>query len=319
MGREGYNGEDAGEKFQKKYNAGVALLGRKLEGDYTLKQVIGAGSFATLFLARWERKGTGEVVKLFDPIENEQQRNNFINEAQIHGSLHHENIVQFKWSHIQEFEPGRLYPFIVMEFANMGTLGHIIKKTPRLPVDEAVDYVLQAAVGLQYIHDQKYRHQDVKPANLLINKLVGDDRTHLLISDFGGTIAAGDNPRTLIGTMAYMPPEKCVKHKRILRQGDLYSLGIVAFEILTGKLPIEGKTREEMARAHVRQVPPQFESIVGGEMNVILEELEPVVRKAIEKRPEERYASMGDFAEELKTVYEYAKIKEEKESRSTSG
>lgn len=307
------------------------LLGHELNGGYYLKKKLGEGGFGTVFLGEYYRDKSPVAVKLFGPFENISSADVVRNEAQVHTHLRHPRIVPFLWHDIQEVNVDHedlqggtkrqeygFYPFIVMKYANSGSLYEYIRdKGRQVDPKVAVDFLMQAAEGLQYAHERNVLHRDIKPGNLLLDGTSGDC-LDILVSDFGLAVHAyttrADKPlshEAPVGTTAYMAPEQFEVDGAIV-PSDIYGLGVVAFELLTGKKPFNEKDEKDYKDAHRFKIPPRFEEARASDMNIVLENLEEVVMTALAKKPEDRFVSMGDFGQRLKDTYESAKTSQDK-------
>jgi serine/threonine protein kinase len=214
-----------------------------------------------------------------------------VQEARSVAKLAHPNIVQ-----IHDFgEQDNFY--IVMEYVDGGTLKDRLKKP--LPVPEAVDYVIQAAEGLDCAHRNGIIHRDVKPANMLLRK-----DGHLLISDFGIAKILEETTNltrvgTSIGTPQYMSPEQGTGNtKAIDRRSDIYSLGIVLFHCLTGRVPFTAENALTITVKHLNDPLPVDKLIEAGVPNPLIQ----VVQKMTAKQPYERYQSADEVVDALTTA-----------------
>ncbi|HWT91884.1 MAG TPA: serine/threonine-protein kinase, partial [Solirubrobacteraceae bacterium] len=183
-------------------------------------------------------------------------------------------------------------PFIVMELLPGGTVADRLRVSSG-PVARSVTagWLTQAASALDYAHAEGIVHRDVKPANLLL-----DERDRLAVGDFGIARAADDANLTqagqVLGTAAYLSPEQALG-RSATAASDRYALGVVAFELLTGRRPFQGEHAAAQARQHVEADVP--ESGLGAEVDAVL-------RRAMDKEPDERYFTASRFVEELSAV-----------------
>jgi serine/threonine protein kinase len=221
----------------------------------------------------------------------------FIREAQLLGQLSHPNILPVYHSGI---EAG--YLFLVMQYAPDGSLADAIKGKGAhgldLPASPqfAVDIVAQLADALQYTHDHHVIHSDVKPSNVLV-QVEPNGRWHMLLADFGiartmDSIALRDE---VAGTAAYMAPEQFFGH--LSPACDQYALGVMAFQLLGGRLPFTGGL-VELANAHAREEPPALRTL----NPAVSPAIEAVIARALSKRPEDRYRTVADFAQALRAA-----------------
>jgi serine/threonine protein kinase len=208
-------------------------------------------------------------------------------EARVIARLIHPNIVR-----VLEFGIEEQTPFLVMDFAPHGTLRQSYPKGTLLPLPTVVSFTRQVADALQYAHDERVVHRDVKPENLLIGR-----RNEVLLSDFGIAIVTRRShdlsPYNTAGTMPYMAPEQL--RSEPCPASDQYSLGIVVYEWLCGLCPFRGSSDLEVAKQHLSLSPQPLYEIEPS----IPPTVDQVVRKALAKEPGERFASIQDFAETL--------------------
>ncbi len=187
-------------------------------------------------------------------------------------------------------------PYFVMDYAPNGSLREKHPLGTRLPLATIVAYVNQAAEALQYAHDQKLIHRDVKPENMLLNH-----NNELVLSDFGIAVVAHSTKsmRTeeAIGTVSYMAPEQLQKKPRTA--SDQYALAIIVYSWLTGTLPFTG-TFVEVAMQHLTEPAPSLRTL----MPTFPVEIEQVVLKALEKDPQQRYGTIQAFAQALEQAYQ---------------
>ena len=210
----------------------------------------------------------------------------FRREAQLQGRLNHPNIVQLH-SLVQTSDAF----CIVMEFIE----GVVLKDLVPLPWQQAAPILLQALDGLGYAHSQGVLHRDVKPENILI-----DCRGIVKVMDFGIAHAVGaerlTREKALIGTIEYMPPER-IQGGQVDNRSDIYAMGILLFEVLTGCLPYSTTSEYEVMKWHLEVAPPPLSKFIQ-----VPDGLDQILQKAAAKKPEDRYASCDDMAAALRTV-----------------
>ena len=258
-------------------------VGQQL-GNYRLVRLLGRGGFAEVYLGQHLRLNMQAAIKvLHTQLADAAGIQNFHREAQTIASLIHPHIVR-----ILDFDVKDGVPFLVMDYAPNGSLRRQHPKGIPLPLPTIVSYVKQVADALQYAHDQKLIHRDVKPENMLLGR-----QNEVLLSDFGTAIIAQSSryqgTQDMVGTIAYMAPEQIQAHPR--PASDQYALGIVVYEWLCGAYPFHCSF-SEIAAKHTMMPPPSLR----GKVPTISPELEQVVMAALAKDPRQRFASVQGFA-----------------------
>jgi eukaryotic-like serine/threonine-protein kinase len=219
----------------------------------------------------------------------------FSYEAQSAAKLSHPNIVN-----VYDFGTEDHSYYIVMELVDGATLGELMRDERVLPEPVAVDYAIQIASGLAYAHRQGLLHRDVKPANILVTK---DDVVK--ISDFGIARAVSEHtlavtqPGMVMGSVAYISPEQAQNHA-IDERGDLYSLGVVLYQMLTGSLPFTGDTPVAVALKHVSEDAPAIDPATTGVSPAVAS----IVGRLLRKNPQERFSSATELASALREARE---------------
>lgn len=260
-------------------------VGQKL-GNYRLARLLGRGGFAEVYLGEHIRLGTQAAIKVLHTQLADDDVEGFLKEARTIASLEHPHIVRVLDFDVQEYTP-----FLVMGYAPNGTLRQRHARGTQLPLTTVVVYVKDIADALQYAHDEKLIHRDIKPDNILLGR-----RDEILLSDFGiATMAQSSryqSTQDMVGTMAYMAPEQIQGKPR--PASDQYALGIVVYEWLTGDRPFQGGLTE-MVGQHLSTSPPPLREKVA----TIPPDIEQVVLTALEKDPHRRFASVQAFAKAL--------------------
>ena len=261
-------------------------------GPYQVKAEVGRGGMSVVYQAVDSRTGREVALKVLAPhlAHDEAFRKRFIREGQQAEQLQHPNIVDV-------FDVGEVgdHLYIAMELVDGSTLSDFLRsQQTRLPVEQSIDIIRQAATGLDHAHEKGFVHRDIKPNNLLV-----DRNGRVLISDFGVAKQLDTEQTaytlvgTTVGTPAYMSPEQAIQDKKMDRQSDLYSLGVILYRMVTGKLPFSG-TAPEILHAHLNEKPPAPSSIAS-----VSPEMETIILKAMAKNPTNRFADGRAMAKEL--------------------
>lgn len=256
-------------------------------GNYRLIYLLGSGNFSDVYFAEDCRTGTGVAVKVLGTqLTNTYEVERFINEARA-VSLRHPNIVK-----VMDLGIEKGIPYLVLEHAANGTLRQRYPKGTILPLNTVVCYIDQITSALQYAHDRHLMHLDIKPDNLLLGR-----NDTILLSDFGmaatvrGTTI--EDRQQVAGTAPYMAPEQL--EGKPSPQSDQYSLGIVAYEWLTGERPFQGTLQQVRVQHHYSPAPSMCLK-----NPAISAQVERVIMKALAKNPSDRFARIQLFADALK-------------------
>src|SRR6266851_554042 len=274
------------EKPQERPEAGEKLedrAGQQL-GNYRLVRLLGRGGFAEVYLGEHLRLGTSAAVKvLHTRLANRSEVESFQKEAHTIASLEHPHIVR-----VFDFDVINGTPFLVMSYAPGGTLRQHHPKGSILPLPTIISYVKQVAEALQFAHDEKLIHRDVKPENMLVGR-----RGEVLLSDFGIALVAQSSryqsTQDMAGTIAYMAPEQI--HGKPRPASDQYALGVIVYEWLSGDRPFHGSFTE-IAAQHAIVHPPSLREKVPA----ITPDVEHVVLTTLAKDPKQRFGSIHAFA-----------------------
>ncbi len=261
------------------------LIGQQL-GNYRLVSLLGRGGFAEVYLGQHIRLSMQAAIKVLHAHLSDEEIKGFQQEAETIAKLIHPHIVR-----VLDFDVSNGIPFLVMDYCADGTLRKRHPKGERVPISTVVSYVQQVADALQYAHDQKLIHRDVKPENMLIGQ-----RNTILLSDFGIAATAHStssmSTQVPVGTIPYMAPEQIQAHAR--PASDQYALGIIVYEWLCGARPFEGSYTEIFAKHLMTPPPPLREKVP-----TLPPDVEQVVLTALAKEPHQRFASVQAFATAL--------------------
>ena len=252
-------------------------------GNYRLLRLVGRGGFADVYLGEHTYLHKSAALKLLHLHLDEHDADQFLREAQTLARLDHPHIVR-----VLDFAVQDGIPYLVMDYAIGGTLRTKHPAGTRVPLEHVLIYVNQVASALQYAHDQRLIHRDMKPENMLLRQ-----QQDVLLSDFGlaalSHSSASLSTQEAVGTLAYMAPEQIEGRPR--PASDQYALGIVVYEWLCGARPFEGSATEVMVQQLTMPPPPLHEKVL-----TIPPGIEEVVMRALAKAPDQRFLSVQDFA-----------------------
>ncbi|WP_420753884.1 Stk1 family PASTA domain-containing Ser/Thr kinase [Rhodococcus sp. O3] len=269
---------------------------RKLSSRYELGEILGFGGMSEVHLARDLRLGRDVAIKVLraDLARDPTFYLRFRREAQNAAALNHPAIVAVYDTGEAETETGPL-PYIVMEYVEGETLRDIVRGTGPMAPKRAMEIIADVCAALDFSHRNMIVHRDVKPANVMINKAGA-----VKVMDFGIARAISDaaSPMTqtaaVIGTAQYLSPEQA-RGEQVDARSDVYSVGCVLFEILTGEPPFKGDSPVAVAYQHVREDPPLPSSVNAA----VPPELDSVILKAMAKNPANRYQSAAEMRSDL--------------------
>src|SRR5215813_12608280 len=277
-------------------SASGALTGKTLDQKYYLESKLGVGGMGTVYRARRLLIGDVVAVKVLQPdqVADPQAVERFRREAQTAARLKHPNVVT-----VYDFDVSREgLNYLVMEVAQGESLRSLVERQGTLAETDAAEIIRQVCAALDEAHRQGVVHRDIKPDNILVQKLPSGMQVKVL--DFGiaalRDVNAGRLTRTgaVVGTPHYMSPEHCLGEE-LDGRSDIYSLGIVLFEMLTGVVPFDSPTTTAIVIKHVND-PPPWPRILNPKISPAVES---VVLRALEKRREARPQTAGEMAREL--------------------
>ena len=269
------------------------LTDRALAGRYRLTELLGEGGMAHVYRGQDQLLDRGVAVKVLRTgfASDPEFVSRFRQEARAAASLHHPNIAT-----VYDTGTDEGVDFIVMQLVDGEDLERILQRDGRLPLNVAIRIVVDVARALQAAHERGIVHRDIKPANILVER-DGDVR----VVDFGIARAADaavgiTTAGVILGSAQYVSPEQ-VAGGQITPSSDIYSLGVVLYESITGRRPFDGPSPAAVAleRLHVRPAPP---SAVAHDLPPAIDAL---VLRALERDPGARYSSAGDFAAALES------------------
>ena len=266
------------------------LINTLFDGRYRILRKLGAGGMANVYLAEDEELGRRVAIKILNDryANDELFIERFRREAKSAAGLSHPNIVS-----IYDRGQAESTYYIAMEVIEGRSLKELILTRGPLPIGQAIAYTLEMLEALRFAHRHGIIHRDIKPHNILIGE-------RLKVTDFG-IARAGASQMTeagsIMGTAQYLSPEQA-RGAPVTASSDLYSIGIVLYEMLTGKVPFSGDSAIEIAMKHLNEVPKPPSKT----RPEIPEELDQVVLRALAKAPEDRYQTAEEFAEDLHRV-----------------
>lgn len=270
-------------------NTGIERLQQLIGDDYRLQWIIGHGGMSTVWLADDIINDREVAIKVLRPefSDNREFLSRFRNEAQAAENIDSEHVVA-TYDYREVPDPaGHTFCFIVMEFVRGESLADLLEREGSLAEDLALDVLEQAAHGLSVIHRMNMVHRDIKPGNMLItaNGIVK-------ITDFGIAKAAAAVPLTrtgmVVGTAQYVSPEQA-QGKEVTAASDIYSLGVVGYEMMAGRRPFSGDSSVSVAIAHINQAPPQMPTSITAQTREL-------IGIALRKDPGRRFPDGNEMA-----------------------
>ncbi len=271
----------------------LGRLAATLADRYAIERELGAGGMATVYLAHDVRHDRRVALKVLRPeLASILGAERFLTEIKTTANLQHPHILSL----FDSGEAGGLV-FYVMPFVEGESLRDRITREKQLPVEDAVTIAREVADALEYAHQQGIIHRDIKPENILLHG------GHALVADFGIALAAsrtGSGTRLTetgmsLGTPAYMAPEQAMGEKSITPRADIYALGCVLYEMLTGEPPFTGPT----AQAIIARVMTETPRAITLQRHTVAAPVEAAVVKALEKLPADRFPTAAAFAAAL--------------------
>lgn len=277
----------------------------KIAGRYSINQLIGEGAFGKVYLAYDELLCRNVAVKvLLGNIihsENLALKEAFLLEARIIAKLDHFNIVPIYDAGIDED-----IPWIVMKYIKAISLEEMLLKNGKFSIENSVELTIQILNGLSYAHKRDVIHRDIKPANILISK--DDDTYHIWIADFGIAKVMSDktlgSENVIVGTPCYMSPEQ-ITGRKVDTRADLFAVGCIFYEMLTGKRAYRGSSISEIAYKIVHEQPPELKELA----KTLNKEVVEFICRAIAKSPQDRYQNAEEMIVNLKSLICKGKIK----------
>lgn len=267
-------------------------IGDKLSGRYHILKQVGQGGMANVYLAHdliLDRDVAVKVLR-FDFHDDQNAIERFRREAMSASQLLHHNIVE-----VYDVNEENDQQYIVMEYVDGEDLKTYIRENKPLSLELAVSFMSQILAGIEIAHENGIIHRDIKPQNILLTS-----NNEVKITDFGIAVALSDSSitqtNTLLGSVHYLSPEQA-RGGSASEKSDIYALGVVLYELITGEVPFDGESAVSIALKHFQEPFPKLTS----EYDYVPQSLENVVMKATCKDPDDRYESVGEMLADLST------------------
>ncbi len=260
-------------------------------GKYVINEIIGRGGFSIVYKGIHEALSMPVAIKMLkhDLAMRPDFSDQFVNEAKIIARLNHDNIVK-----VYDIEELFRTFFIIMEHLEGVSLKFILEKMPRLPLAKILDILLQICAGLFYAHEQGIVHRDINPNNIFV---LPDGRVKIV--DFGLACSSGSEGSLFEGTLFYISPEQ-IQGEYLDERTDIYSLGIMAYEMLTGQIPFLDDDLQKVIDLHLHQDIPDPRKLVPD----LPDALYNFLMRCTQREPSKRYQNIGEIIDELKPLAE---------------
>ena len=279
----------------------MIVKGAKINNRYSIIRTLGEGGMANVYLAYDTILDRNVAVKVLrgDLASDEKFVRRFQREALSASNLYHPNIVQ-----IYDFDKSDEEYYIVMEYVEGRTLKQLLKKRGSLTITEVIDIMSQITDGMAHAHDSYIIHRDIKPQNIMIL-----DNGMIKITDFGIAMALNGTQLTqtnsVMGSVHYLPPEQAAGKGSTIKS-DIYSMGILMYELLTGEVPYKGDNAVEIALKHLKEPVPSIRKILPD----IPQSIENIILKATAKNPENRYKDAREMHQDIITAMDESRRNE---------
>ena len=278
------------------------MINKIICNRYKILDHLGTGGMATVWLGYDTILDRQVAIKTFKIDANDEDAvKRFNREAKAVTSLSHPNIVS-----IYDVENEGEFYYLILEYVEGMTLKDYMIKNPRIPIETIVHIAKQIAAGLSHAHQNGIIHRDIKPQNILMN-----ENLTCKITDFGIARAYGDTTLTqtnqMLGTVYYLSPEQA-RGNVATAQSDIYSLGILIFEMITGQIPFKGESAVAIALKHLQEELPDIDKY----RDNVPQSVKNIVLHATMKNPNERYISSKELFEDLSTVLNPERLHENK-------
>ena len=281
----------------------MIIKGTKINDRYSIIRTLGEGGMANVYLAYDTILDRNVAVKVLrgDLASDEKFVRRFQREALSASNLYHPNIVQ-----IYDFDQEDGQYYIVMEYVEGKTLKQLLKRRGSLTITEVIDIMSQLTDGMAHAHDSYIIHRDIKPQNIMIL-----DNGMIKITDFGIAMALNSTQLTqtnsVMGSVHYLPPEQAAGRGSTIRS-DIYSMGILMYELLTGSVPYKGDNAVEIALKHLKEPLPSIRE----KLPELPQSIENIILKATAKNPQNRYKDAREMHQDIITAMDESRINEPK-------
>ncbi len=281
----------------------MIIKGSKINDRYSIIRTLGEGGMANVYLAYDTILDRNVAVKVLrgDLQADEKFVRRFQREALSASNLYHPNIVQ-----IYDFDQWEDNYYIVMEYVEGRTLKQLLKRRGALTVTEVIDIMSQVTDGMAHAHDAYIIHRDIKPQNIMIL-----DNGLIKITDFGIAMALNNTQLTqtnsVMGSVHYLPPEQAAGKGSTIKS-DIYSMGVLMYELLAGEVPFKGDNAVEIALKHLKEPLPSIRKI----LPELPQSLENIIIKATAKNPANRYKDAREMHQDLITAMDESRINEKR-------
>ena len=278
-------------------------------GKYEIRRLLGTGATSSVYLA-WDPFNQREVaLKRIDPVyfkpphRGRLFRQLLVNEASLAGKLKHPHIVQIYDAVVDTDDA-----YVAMEYVPGGTLEALTHRGKLAPLERVIEIIFKCTRALDHAFHKGIIHRDIKPANILLSTAEGND---IRITDFGSAFQATSDATQIanLGSPAYMSPQQ-VREIQIDHRSDIYSLGVVMYQLLTGHLPFECDSSYNLIYCIANETPPP----VTEHRPEIPEELEAIVHRAMDKDVERRYQNWTEFSHDLTLAFRNCVLKSDQEA-----
>ncbi len=284
--------------------AHATLAGRTIDDRYQVDRKVGEGGMSFVYLATDLTTGERRAMKVLSPGLSRDQNAvaRLGREAELAGRVRHPNVCHIE--HIGHTADGLVY--VVMPFLEGEILADRTYRLGQIPLEEAVVYVADISAGLQAAHDEHIVHRDLKPENVMITR-GADGLDHATVMDFGLAKERRAGPELerltatgiVLGTPEFMSPEQ-LRGKTLDGRSDVYALGLITVEMLTGTLPFVGKSQQELMLARLRNEPTPIRKIRPD--LALPASVERILLKALSRNPDDRYATAPELAAALRAA-----------------